>query len=199
MARRGAGPEKVVTITRKFWREWSAFFALCVGRKTARSDPMGAPRPSAKAIFIQALELTTAAEREAYLGTECGGDIDLRREVEELLCHHGEVGNFLESPPTAVAQSTERLQEIAPPLPSLDYLSPPSRADSLGRLGHHEILEVVGSGGMGVVLKAFDERLQRIVAIKALASPLAASATGKRRFVREAQAAAAVNHDNVVD
>ena len=52
---------------------------------------------------------------------------------------------------------------------------------------------------MGIVLKAFDEQLHRIVAIKAMTPSLAASGTGRQRFVREAQAAAAVNHDNVVD
>ena len=96
------------------------------------------------------------------------------------------------SPPSSCARS--RLQP-----PSLEFLTPSSRADSLGRLGHYEILEVVGSGGMGIVLKAFDEQLHRIVAIKAMTATLAASATGRQRFVREAQAAAAVNHDNVVD
>jgi serine/threonine protein kinase len=160
---------------------------------------MSTPQTSAKTIFLEALELITVTEREAYLDTQCGSDADLRREVEKLLRHHGDVGSFLESPPKAVVESAEQLHTIAPPSPSLAFLAPSSRADSLGRLGHYEILEVVGSGGMGIVLKAFDERLQRIVAIKAMAPPLAASATGRRRFVREAQAAAAVNHDNVVD
>ena len=90
------------------------------------------------------------------------------------------------------------MQSLAPSPPSLDFLTPSARDDSLGRLGHYEILGVVGSGGMGIVLRAFDERLQRIVAIKAMAPHLAASGTGRQRFVREAQAAAAVNHDNVV-
>jgi hypothetical protein len=160
---------------------------------------MGAPQTSAKAIFLQALELITVSERDEYLDTHCGSDSDLRREVEELLRHHGLVESFLDSPPTAVVESAKQLQAIAPPVPSLAFLSASSRADSLGRLGHYEILEIVGSGGMGIVLKAFDERLQRIVAIKAMNPALAASGTGRQRFVREAQAAAAVNHDNVVD
>src|SRR5207245_8297072 len=53
-------------------------------------------------------------------------------------------------------------------------------------------------GGMGVVLKAFDPSLHRVVAIKVLAPQLATSGTARRRFTREAQAAAAVSHDHVV-
>jgi hypothetical protein len=160
---------------------------------------MSTPPTSAKAIFLQALELTTATERQAYLDTRCGNDADLRCEVEELLRHHSDVRSFLESPPTAVAESADKLRTLAPQAPSLGFLMPSTRADSLGRLGHYEILEIVGSGGMGVVLKALDEQLHRIVAIKAMGQSLAASATARQRFFREAQAAAAVNHDNVVD
>ena len=69
---------------------------------------------------------------------------------------------------------------------------------SLGRLGHYEIQEVIGRGGMGIVLRAFDEKLHRVVAIKVMAPQLATSATARRRFTREAQAAAAVTHDHIV-
>lgn len=68
----------------------------------------------------------------------------------------------------------------------------------MGRLGHYEVLNVVGRGGMGVVLKALDTSLRRIVAIKVLARQFADNAVSRRRFIREAQAAAAVCHDNVV-
>ncbi len=68
----------------------------------------------------------------------------------------------------------------------------------LGKLGRHEISEVVGWGGMGVVLKAYDPSLHRVVAVKVLASHLAHHAVARKRFIREAQAAAAVCHDNVV-
>ena len=74
---------------------------------------------SAKAIFLQALELITANEREAYLDTHCGSDAELRREVNALLLHHDFVGNFLESPPTAVSESAEQLRTIAPQALSL--------------------------------------------------------------------------------
>jgi len=69
----------------------------------------------------------------------------------------------------------------------------------LGRVAGYEILSIVGSGGMGVVLKAIDPGLSRVVAIKILAPQLATSNTARKRFAREAQAAAAITHDNVID
>lgn len=78
------------------------------------------------------------------------------------------------------------------------FLQPAQQPDSMGRLAHYEILQEVGSGGMGIVLKAFDTSLRRVVAIKVMAPHLAANAAARRRFVREAQAAAAVAHEHVV-
>ncbi len=80
----------------------------------------------------------------------------------------------------------------------LDFLQPTDQPDSLGRLGSYEILDVVGRGGMGLVLKAYDPSLRRIVAIKVMAAHLASSPVARKRFVREARAAAAVSHDHVV-
>jgi serine/threonine protein kinase/formylglycine-generating enzyme required for sulfatase activity len=80
----------------------------------------------------------------------------------------------------------------------LSYLAPSSRVDSLGRLGHYEILEVVGSGAFGTVLKGFDEKLHRVVAIKVLAPEMASTSPARKRFLREARSSAAVRHDNVV-
>ena len=80
----------------------------------------------------------------------------------------------------------------------LASLPPSGEPGSLGRLDHYEILEVVGEGGMGVVLKARDTKLQRIVAIKVLAPHLAANGTARQRFIREARAGAAVRDDHVV-
>jgi serine/threonine protein kinase len=80
----------------------------------------------------------------------------------------------------------------------LDFLQPSDNSASLGRLGSYEVLEVVGCGGMGIVLKAFDPALHRPVAIKVLAAEYAANGTARKRFAREARAAAAVIHDHVV-
>ncbi|MFO1063449.1 MAG: protein kinase [Pirellulales bacterium] len=81
---------------------------------------------------------------------------------------------------------------------SLDFLGPPSHPELLGRLGRYDIERLIGSGGMGVVLKGHDGELHRSVAIKVLAPHLAHSAAARRRFAREAQAAAAVLHPNVI-
>ena len=80
----------------------------------------------------------------------------------------------------------------------LGFLAPSETPGSLGRLGPYEITDVIGRGGMGIVLKAFDPPLNRHVAIKVLAAEWAHNATARRRFAREAQAAAAVVHDHVV-
>ncbi|HKI35563.1 MAG TPA: serine/threonine-protein kinase [Gemmataceae bacterium] len=69
---------------------------------------------------------------------------------------------------------------------------------ALGRLDTYEVTEVIGHGGMGVVLKAHDPLLKRWVAIKVLAAHLAHDDTSRRRFAREAQAAAAVRHEHVI-
>lgn len=80
----------------------------------------------------------------------------------------------------------------------LDLLAPSDDPHRLGRLGNYEISGVVGAGGMGVVLKAIDPSLDRVVALKVLAPHLANNETARRRFAREAKAAAAVLHPNVI-
>ena len=81
---------------------------------------------------------------------------------------------------------------------ALDFLNPPSHPEMLGRLGRYEIEGVIGAGGMGIVLKGFDTELHRPVAIKVLAPHLAGSGAARSRFAREAQAAAAIVHDQVM-
>ncbi len=80
----------------------------------------------------------------------------------------------------------------------LGFLSPTQQPGHLGRLDHYEILAVVGGGGMGLVLKAIDEVLQRVVAVKVMAPQLATTAIARQRFIREAKAVAAITHDHVV-
>jgi WD40 repeat protein len=81
---------------------------------------------------------------------------------------------------------------------TVEHLEPSDEPNVLGRLGGYDVLEIIGHGGMGVVLKAFDRELKRCVAIKVLAPHLAQSSLAKKRFAREAQAAAAVVHPHVL-
>jgi serine/threonine protein kinase len=81
---------------------------------------------------------------------------------------------------------------------TVEHLEPPEEPNTLGRLGGYDVLEIIGRGGMGVVLKGFDRELKRCVAIKVLAPHLAHSPLARKRFAREAQAAAAVVHPHVL-
>jgi WD40 repeat protein len=139
-------------------------------------------------VFLTALDKEEAA-RAAYLDEVCAGKPALRRRIEQLLRSHQEAGTFLDVP---------AVEQLAGAEQALTFLAPPGDSDSLGRLDHYEVLAVVGRGATGVVLKARDTRLQRVVAVKVLAPRLAASAPARGRFVREAQAAAAVRDDHVI-
>src|SRR5262249_37743195 len=68
----------------------------------------------------------------------------------------------------------------------------------LGRLGSYRILKELGAGGMGMVFLAEDPQLRRLIALKVMAPALAADETARKRFLREAQATAALHHDHVV-
>jgi formylglycine-generating enzyme required for sulfatase activity/serine/threonine protein kinase len=86
--------------------------------------------------------------------------------------------------------------DVAPE--NYDFLAPAQEPDEMGRLGEYRILKVLGAGGMGVVFLAEDPKLKRKLAIKAMLPSMAASSTAKQRFLREAQTAAAIEHDNIV-
>lgn len=77
-------------------------------------------------------------------------------------------------------------------------LDPPDHPEVLGKIDQFEIESRLGQGGMGIVLKGYDRSLNRPVAIKVLSPHLACNGTSRKRFAREAQAAAAVVHPNVI-
>ncbi len=80
----------------------------------------------------------------------------------------------------------------------VQLLKPATDADSIGMLDEWPVREVIGHGGMGVVLKVWDEELHRPLAVKLLSPMLASNGAARQRFFREAQAAAAVVHPNIV-
>jgi serine/threonine-protein kinase len=115
---------------------------------------------------------------------------------EESLQVHLPAASDFSQPEINSDRVAERAQIIAHLPPGL--LEPSDDPAKIGRIGVYEVAELIGRGGMGVVLKAFDAALNRFVALKVLAAELAHNASARRRFAREAQAAAAVVHDHVV-
>src|SRR5436309_3076199 len=116
-----------------------------------------------RSIFMEAVEKDTPGKRAAYLDEACAGDKTLRQRVEALLASHVEAGSFLGTPVAerlAEQLATEAgihetsMSEQAGANQSLSFLSPSSKPGSLGRLGSYEIEEVIGTGGMGIVLRA---------------------------------------------
>ncbi|MFK7822129.1 MAG: serine/threonine-protein kinase [Planctomycetaceae bacterium] len=98
----------------------------------------------------------------------------------------------------ASAQKTTDNKRDEVELQFRQHLAASSRPGWLGRLGHYEIEELLGYGAFGVVAKAFDTKLHRVVAIKMMRPELAATSPPRKRFLREARTAAAVPHDNIV-
>jgi len=103
-----------------------------------------------------------------------------------------------ERPPGKLAASDLGASRMAT-RQALDLLTASDDPHMLGRIGPYEVSGLIGSGGMGVVFKGFDRSLNRFVAIKVLAPHLATIGSARHRFAREAQAAAAVVHDNVIE
>jgi hypothetical protein len=161
---------------------------------------------SERSIFLAALEKHTLEERKSYLEAACAGDTVLRQRVEALLQSHHEAGSFLQRPAlqgtVEVGGHPDASQTVPGSVPEgdlpLDFLDASGRSGFCGRLGHHEVLGIIGRGGFGIVLKALDPALNRFVAIKVLAPQLACNVAARKRFAREAKAAAAVSHEHVV-
>lgn len=127
-------------------------------------------------IFNIALE-KRSVEREAYLNEVCDEDVEFRREIEALLAANDEKDSFIDSPKLGLA--------IPQTLPQLK---------SGEKIGSFQIIRMIGSGGMGEVYLAKDLRLNRNVALKFLSL---SDETANKRFLREAQSAAALEHPHI--
>src|SRR5438132_535824 len=121
-------------------------------------------QPSVEALFQQALEHDPAA-RTAFLAEACGGDSTLLDEVTQLLSAHESAGEFLNDSPAPPALSN--LSNQPPQIPGFKIERP------------------LGQGGVGAVYEAFDEKLQRRVAVKVLSNLNAEPA--RRRILAEAR------------
>src|SRR5262245_36722275 len=132
-------------------------------------------------ILQEALECEPA-ERGAFLDEACGGDDELRREVESLLGFHGRAETFIEAPPAVMAAAALAEKE--------------SRVGQT--IGHYEIIREIGRGGMGKVYLAHDTQLGRQVALKLLLPRFTEDAQRVRRLRQEARVASALNHPNII-
>lgn len=130
-------------------------------------------------IFEAALE-RAPEDRPTFLDIACAGDDELRAEVDSLIAAHDREDGFLEPPRT---------------VPSADRSGSASPGEALGR---YRIIRRLGRGGASEVYLAEDKRLRRLVAIKLLAPHRAADRDSIRRLRREALAASALNHPNIV-
>ncbi len=142
-----------------------------------------------RTIFLAALDQPNAVAQAAFLDVACRDDARLRARVEALLQSSADSGSFLDATVVDQARASDR---------GLSFLDPPRIPGSLGRLGHFEVLEEIGRGSMGVVLRARDTKLDRVVALKALLPHLAVSDLSRRQFIAEAQAAAAILNEHVI-
>src|SRR5215510_4301167 len=148
---------------------------------------MGSPMKPERWLQIDQL-LEAAMEREpeervAFIAVACADDESLRLEVESLLRSDEAAESFIEEP--VVELVAEVIAEK--PLPELAGQS----------ISHYKILSRLGAGGMGEVYLAEDLKLARKVAIKFLTPALMADEEARKRLLREARAAAALDHPNI--
>jgi len=125
-----------------------------------------------------------AADRSKFISSACADDAELRREVETLLKAHEQAGSFI----------------VEPALRSAARLLASDQAKSLigATLAHYRIESILGAGGMGEVYLALDVKLNRKVALKLHPASFHNYTDQLGRFEREARAASALNHPNIV-
>jgi serine/threonine protein kinase len=123
-------------------------------------------------------------QRAAFLEQACAGDAELQTEASSLVCAYDAAADFIEEP--AMARDARVI------------LGDQSRKKIGREIGPYKIVDELGSGGMGEVYLAHDERLDRLVALKVLPAYFVSDETRLHRFQREARAASALNHPNIL-
>jgi serine/threonine protein kinase/Tol biopolymer transport system component len=143
-------------------------------------------------LYHAALEREPEA-REAFLDEACAGDEALRREVAGLLAFDIPSDSFIQSPAIEIAARAMAGD------PFIEASTGPMESLSAGsQIGAYRLLSPLGRGGMGEVHLAFDARLGRKVALKLLPAEFMTDAERAQRFGREARAASALNHPNII-
>ncbi len=164
-----------------------------------------------RVIFDAASQISDPQSRRAYVEQMCKEDPLLLESVESLLKFYDSADSFLELP--VIQQQIHGADSSASPkngetdrdldledslTPDLGFLLPSDKPGSIGSLGHFEVQQVLGQGAFGIVLKAFDGKLERSVAIKVIQPRFASTSPPRKRFLREARLAAAIRHENIV-
>jgi len=143
-----------------------------------------------------------------FLCSHCGAPLRVRPELAGSIGKCPRCGRTVEAPfdapaaaagrPTPPSARTVFDSGTAADKDDFTFLAPAQGPEEIGRLGPYRVLKLLGRGGMGMVFEAEDVQLKRRVALKTLKPAVAADADNRRRFLREAQAMAALEHDHVV-
>lgn len=149
-------------------------------------------RDKVQALFDFALAVP-ATQRDAWLAQECGTDTALLAEVRDLLraAHNEAYAPGAASSPPAAPPASAAQNPASKPGPEA------GAADKGRRIGPYVLEDRIGKGGMGVVYRAFDTRLERRIALKFLPDDLHANKQARDRFIAEARAASRLDHPHI--